>query len=124
MSYGSFLGYERDDNGNSVINEREATVVRYIYSRYLQFIAPNTIAKEVEDKKVINVRGTIHLGYETNNHSNRKTTNNRRNGYKNKSVKTKSGNVKIKVPRDQDASFEPHLTEKEKAMFQGLKTRL
>jgi hypothetical protein len=59
MSYASFLGYEKDDNGNIVINEREATIVRYIYSRYLQGIAPNTIAKELEDKEVPNVRGTI-----------------------------------------------------------------
>ena len=59
MSYGSFLGYEKDDNGNIVINEREATIVRYIYSRYLQGIAPNTIAKELEDKEVKNVRGKV-----------------------------------------------------------------
>ncbi len=59
MSYGSFLGYEKDDNGNIVINEREATIVRYIYSRYLKGIAPNAIAKELEEKKVKNVRGTI-----------------------------------------------------------------
>ena len=59
MSYGSFLGYEKDDNGNIVINEREAIIVRYIYSRYLQGIAPNTIAKELEDKEVKNVRGKV-----------------------------------------------------------------
>ena len=59
MSYGSFLGYEKDDNGNIVINEREATIVRYIYSRYLQGIAPNTIAKDLEDKRVKNVRGKV-----------------------------------------------------------------
>ncbi len=58
-SYGSFLGYKKDDNGNIVINERDATIVRYIYSRYLQGIAPNAIAKELEEKKVKNVRGTI-----------------------------------------------------------------
>jgi hypothetical protein len=59
MSYGSFLVYEKDDNGNIVINEREAEIVRYIYSRYLQGIAPNTIAKELEDKEVKNVRRDI-----------------------------------------------------------------
>lgn len=59
MSYKNFLGYEKDKEGNIVINEREATIVRYIYSRYLQGIAPNTIAKELEEKKIKNVRGTI-----------------------------------------------------------------
>ncbi len=59
MSYDSFLGYEKDKEGNIVINEREAKIVKYIYSRYLQGIAPNTIAKELEDKQVLNVRGTI-----------------------------------------------------------------
>jgi DNA invertase Pin-like site-specific DNA recombinase len=44
MSYGSFLGFEKDDDGNIVINEREAKIVKYIYSRYLQGLSPNTIA--------------------------------------------------------------------------------
>lgn len=32
MSYGSFLGYEKDNEGNTAINEREAEIVKYIYS--------------------------------------------------------------------------------------------
>ena len=59
MSYGSFLGYEKADDGNIIINGREIAIVRYIYSRYLQSIATNTIAKELEDKEVKNVRGEI-----------------------------------------------------------------
>ncbi|MCK9191731.1 MAG: transposase, partial [Sphaerochaetaceae bacterium] len=62
---------------------------------------------------------TNHLGFESNDHNNNKTTNNRRNGYINKSVKTKSGEVKIKVPRDRDASFEPQLIEKRKSNVSG-----
>jgi DNA invertase Pin-like site-specific DNA recombinase/FtsZ-binding cell division protein ZapB len=59
MSFASFLGYEKDDDGNIVINEREARIVKYLYSRYLQGIAPNTIAKELELKEIKNVRGQV-----------------------------------------------------------------
>ena len=52
-----------------------------------------------------------HLGYESNDHG-IKTTDNRRNGYTNKKVKTSAGEVDIKVPRDRDSSFEPQLIPK------------
>lgn len=44
-----------------------------------------------------------HLGYDSNDHG-IKTTDNRRNGYTNKKVKTSAGEVDIKVPRDRDSS--------------------
>lgn len=44
-----------------------------------------------------------HLGYDSNDHG-IKTTDNRRNGYTNKKVKTSAGEVDIKVPRDRDLS--------------------
>jgi hypothetical protein len=59
MSYGSFLGFEKDDDGNIVINEREARIVKYIYSRYLQGLNPKAIAKELEYKVTPNVRGDV-----------------------------------------------------------------
>lgn len=52
-----------------------------------------------------------HLGYENNNHG-AKLTSNRRNGYTSKKIKTSSGEVDIKVPRDRDASSEPKLVPK------------
>lgn len=52
-----------------------------------------------------------HLGYKSNDHS-AKSTDNRRNGYTNKKVKTSAGEVEIKVPRDRDSSFEPKLVPK------------
>lgn len=57
MSYGSFLDHEKDDDGNIVINEREAKIVQYIYSRFLQWLTPGAIAREVELKEIENVRG-------------------------------------------------------------------
>ena len=47
MSYGSFFCYEKSDNFNIVMKERDATIVRYIYLRYLQNVVHNTIAKRV-----------------------------------------------------------------------------
>ena len=52
-----------------------------------------------------------HLGYESNDHG-AKSTDNRRNGYTNKKIKTSAGEVDIKVPRDRDSSFEPKLVPK------------
>ena len=54
-----------------------------------------------------------HLGYENNDHGS-KATANRRNGYITKEIKTSSGEVEIKVPRDRDGSFEPQIVPKRK----------
>ncbi len=47
-----------------------------------------------------------HLGYEANDRG-YKATDNRRNGYSHKTVKTTYGDIPVEVPRDRDASFEP-----------------
>jgi len=52
-----------------------------------------------------------HLGYAVHDHT-PKDTDNRRNGYSSKTVKTSSGEISIKVPRDRDASFEPQIIPK------------
>ncbi len=52
-----------------------------------------------------------HLGYE-NNSKEKKETDNRRNGYIEKDVKTSMGEMNIKVPRDRDGSFEPQIIPK------------
>ena len=52
-----------------------------------------------------------HLGYANNAHG-AKTTDNRRNGYTHKNVKTSRGSIEISVPRDRNASFEPQLIPK------------
>jgi len=47
-----------------------------------------------------------HLGYQSNERC-EKPDDNRRNGYSKKTLKTKGGDLKIDVPRDRDATFEP-----------------
>lgn len=54
-----------------------------------------------------------HLGYESNDKGPKKT-NNRRNGYTKKTLKTTQGEVEIESPRDRDGSFEPVLVPKRK----------
>jgi transposase-like protein len=52
-----------------------------------------------------------HLGYDSNN-KDFKDTDNRRNGYGSKTLKSSKGDVSINVPRDRDASFEPQIIKK------------
>lgn len=52
-----------------------------------------------------------HLGYE-NNEKGEKQTENRRNGYITKNVKTSMGEITVDVPRDRDGSFEPYIIPK------------
>ena len=52
-----------------------------------------------------------HLGYE-NNDKGPKKTQNRRNGYGSKILKTTRGEVEIEVPRDRDGTFEPQIVPK------------
>lgn len=52
-----------------------------------------------------------HLGYE-NNDKGPKKTQNRRNGYGSKTLKTTRGEVEIEVPRDREGTFEPQIVPK------------
>jgi len=54
---------------------------------------------------------TYELGYEHNDKS-EKDTENRRNGYSSKKVKTSTGEIKINVPRDRKGEFEPIIVKK------------
>lgn len=54
-----------------------------------------------------------HLGYEAHKKT-EKPTDNRRNGYGQKQLKTSMGEVSIQTPRDRDGSFEPTLIPKRK----------
>lgn len=45
LAYSRFLGYDRGPNGEFVINEDEAVIIRRIYQEYLAGLSPYTIAK-------------------------------------------------------------------------------
>lgn len=64
-----------------------------------------------------------HLGYETNDHGH-KATDNRRNGYGHKTVKTTYGDIPIDVPRDRDASFDPQSIPKRSRDVSGIEDKV
>ena len=53
-----FLGYDKDENGELVINEKEAELVRRIYSEYLDGKSYIAIAKGLEKDRIITVTGS------------------------------------------------------------------
>ena len=58
-----------------------------------------------------------HLGYEKNEQSD---SQNARNGYGKKKIKTSYGEAEIKVPRDRNASFNPMIVPKRESMVEGI----
>lgn len=64
-----------------------------------------------------------HLGYENNDHG-YKNTDNRRNGYTQKSVRTTMGNVEISSPRDRDGSFDPQIIPKRSKDVSGIEDKV
>lgn len=64
-----------------------------------------------------------HLGYPSNDKG-PKGTPNRRNGSTPKRVRTSAGEVRISVPRDRDATFEPALVPKGSRDVSGLESRV
>ena len=59
---------------------------------------------------------TSHLGYDKHQESN--NTNNR-NGYNDKTIKSKYGNIDVAIPRDRESSFEPQLVKKREILLNG-----
>lgn len=53
-----FLGYDKDEEGNLIINKQQAKIVRRIYTEYLNGKGPTRIAKELERDRVKGVTGT------------------------------------------------------------------
>ncbi len=64
-----------------------------------------------------------HLGYEANNHE-FKPTQNRRNGYTNKNIKTTYGEIPIQSPRDREATFEPQIIPKRTRDVSGIEDKV
>ena len=59
---------------------------------------------------------TSHLGYDKHQESD---TRNYRNGYNEKTIKSKYGQFDVAIPRDRDASFEPQLVKKREVLLDG-----
>ncbi len=52
VAFSTFLGYDRGPNGEFVVNEEQAEIVRFIYKRFLEGISPYQIGKELNEKGI------------------------------------------------------------------------
>ena len=52
LPYSHFLGYDRGENGEPVINEEEAQIVRFIYKLFLDGKSPSVIARLLTQKGI------------------------------------------------------------------------
>ncbi len=57
FSYKHFLGYEKGADGNPVINEEQAKIVRFIYDRFLKGDSMQTISRKLVEQKVLSPSG-------------------------------------------------------------------
>ena len=64
-----------------------------------------------------------HLGYQTNERC-EKESENRRNGYTEKTLKTTVGDVPIRVPRDREGTFEPMVVPKRKRDVSAIENKV
>lgn len=75
-------------------------------------------------QKLLDAELENYLEYSKYEHSSNKKDNNSRNGYcKEKNVKTKYGNIKIKTPRDRNGSFKPIIIEKGQTKLTGFEDK-
>lgn len=57
LNHTKFMGYDKDEDGNLIINESQAKFVRRIFKDYLDGKGPNRIARELEEDWVPNWNG-------------------------------------------------------------------
>ncbi|WP_345890311.1 recombinase family protein [Streptococcus sp. k-402] len=48
----NFMGYDKDEKGNLIINHEQAKVVRYIFDRFLEGYSPEFISKELRELEI------------------------------------------------------------------------
>lgn len=63
------------------------------------------------------------LGYAKNDRES-KNTDNRRNGYSNKTVKSQLGNIELDIPRDRKGDFNPEIVPKNKIDISGIEDKV
>ena len=57
VAYKNFLGYDRGEDGNLVVNEEQAKVVRRIFSYFIQGLSRSTIAKRMIELDIETAKG-------------------------------------------------------------------
>ena len=82
--------------------------LRSVFKEMVGEVLENGLEAELDDE----------LGYSKYDYRN-KDTENSRNGYSRKSVKTSAGSVEIAVPRDRNGEFEPQIIKKNETSLAG-----
>jgi transposase-like protein len=103
-----------DEGGNMLDwNDRES-VREYIKQNNIKdIIQLNSAIKKMMGamiEEMLEVERDDHLGYPK--HERKKDTENLRNGYSPKTVRSSQGDIKLDIPRDRDGYFEPELIKK------------
>lgn len=101
---------------NAIINEYKPTSVQEMQDALKEIFGPMFEA-------ILQGEMDNHLGYESNDHG-YKETDNRRNGYSKKSLKTSMGDVQIEAPRDRDGSFDPQIIPKRQKDVSGIEDKV
>jgi DNA invertase Pin-like site-specific DNA recombinase len=52
VNHKKFLGYDKDEEGNLIIDEKQAKIVRRIYTDYLDGKGSNRIERELEEEDI------------------------------------------------------------------------
>lgn len=106
--------------GTTLMAKKEKTPQEIFAEQFVSELQPKTVEDVENDLKSIlgpifesMLKGELsaHLGYESNNH-NPKGTTNRRNGSTKKTLKSSVGEIPIKSPRDRDGTFNSQLIPK------------
>ena len=97
-----------------VLTEGKREIIRNLLSEY-EIHSAQDIQEALKDlldgiiKEMMEAEMKDHLGYEK---SERSDTDDYRNGYKSKTVKSSIGEVVLEVPQDRKSTFEPQLVKK------------
>ncbi len=79
------------------------------------------ILTKITVEAALNAELEEHLGYALHEQS---STNNSRNGYSSKSIRTEDGQVDLETPRDREGSFEPQLVKKNQTRFTSMDDKI
>jgi len=79
------------------------------------------ILTKITVEAALNAELEEHLGYALHEQS---TTNNSRNGYSSKTIRTEDGQVDLETPRDREGSFEPQLVKKNQTRFTSMDDKI
>ena len=90
-----------------------------------EFSTPNDIGEYLKDmfkdviQEMLEKELALELGYEKGDSQN-KNTDNRRNGYSKKTVKSQFGNIELDIPRDRNSEYNPKVIPKHTKNISGL----